>query len=260
MTPELNNAVDLFVHVATGFQKEPRPPMGDSFEEWTFWQVPASRYFRSARTGVAQVDVPTGKPLFDVVLWQSLLEHPDLVIERDGACLGIECKSLRASTQFTETGDGIPCRTTIDFNSTVPCGREKFKGKFEVYAHLKDRPLVTFYALRLYGSVDGEDRVISFVLVDGNYINRDFELHRTHRNISRSGFGSYGDGKIRERKMYLFPNPLTDEALRGSVSLVVEQSDGDLVARYPQLKQMMIQIKTTTTGQRYPFCVYHWQG
>ncbi len=259
MKPEINSAVDLFIHVATGLRREPRPPMGDSFEEWLFWQTPAARHYRSARAGVARMDVPTIKPLFDAALWQSLLEHPDLVVEQSGTFLGVECKSLQASAQFVQSGEGTPCRTTIDFNSTVPCGREKFKGKFEAYAHLKAHPIVTFYALGLYGNIDGEDRVLSFLMVDGNYINRDFELHTTHRNVSRGGFGSYGDGKIRERKMYIFPNPLTDEDLRGSVSLVVEQDCGDLFKVYPQLKRVMNRVKTTPAGERYSFCVYQLQ-
>ena len=228
--------------------------MGDSFEEWLFWRVPAAQRYRSARQGVARVEVPATLSRFDLILWQSLLEHPDLVLEHDNTHLDLECKSLEASAQFVETGSGVPCRTTIDFNSTVPCGRENYKGKFERYIPLKGQPLPMFYALGLYGEVEDENRVVSFLLVDGNYINRDYPLHQQHRNISRGGFGSYGDGKIRERKMYIFPNPLTDPDLVGSIALVVEQ--GDLLTAFPPLMQVMVKVRRTPSGEEYPFFVY----
>jgi len=254
MDTELRIAVELFLELATYLRDEPRPPLGDSFEEWLFWRTPAAERYRSARQGVARVEVPSDEHRFDAILWQSLLEHPDQVVEQDGVRLGVECKSLAASTRFVETGDGVPCRTTIDFNSTVPCGQEHYKGKFQPYAPLKGQPIRTFYALGLYGEVEDENRVVSFMLVDGNYINRDYRLHREHRNISRGGFGSYGDGRIRERKMYIFPNPLTDEDLVGSVSLIAEKEY--LTADFPRLSCVMTKVRRTPAGVEYPFYVY----
>ncbi|MBM4429991.1 MAG: hypothetical protein FJ026_06515 [Chloroflexi bacterium] len=128
MDPELHLAAELFVTMATRLREEPRPPMGDSFEEWLFWHTPASEHYRSSRQGVARLEMPSARQQFDLVLWQSLLEHPDLVLQREQVQLGVECKSLEASAGFVELGSGIPCRTTIDFNSTVPCGRERYKG------------------------------------------------------------------------------------------------------------------------------------
>lgn len=254
MDAGLRIAVELFIDLATHLREEPQSPMGDSFEEWLFWHTPAAERYRSARQGVARVEVPSDQRRFDLILWQSLLEHPDLVLEREGVPLGIECKSLAASAQFVETGSGVPCRTTIDFNSTVPCGQENYKGKFQPYIPLKGKPMRLFYALGLYGEIEDENRVLSFLLVDGNYLNRDYKLHQEHRNISRGGFGSYGDGRIRERKMYIFPNPLTDEDLVGSVSLITEEKN--LAAAFPQLSYVMTKIKRTPTGLEYPFYVY----
>lgn len=137
MEPEIQLVVELFIRLATLFRENPRPPMGDSFEEWLFWHTPAGEHYRSSRQGVARMDIPCEEPYFDRVLWQSLLEHPDLIAEKDGRRLGLECKSLEASAEFVATGKGIPCRTTIDFNSTVPCGQERYKGKFQRYASLR---------------------------------------------------------------------------------------------------------------------------
>jgi hypothetical protein len=251
MDPELCLAVELFIDLAAWLREKPRPPMGDTFEEWLFWHIPAGEHYRSSRQGVARMEVPCSRPRFDLVLWQSLLEHPDLVIERQGVRLGVECKSLEASAGFVESGSGMPCRTTIDFNSTVPCGRERYKGKFHRYKALKGQPLRIFYAMGLYGEVEGENRVLSLLLVDGNYTNRDYRLHEEHRNISRGGFGSYGDGRIRDRKMYIFPNPLNDEDLVGSVSLIVEEKN--LTDSFPQLDLKITKVKRTPTDVKYLF-------
>ena len=65
MQAELKLATELFVEIATELNRNPRPPMGDSFEEWLFWQVPAGERYRSARQGVARVDVPPTRRCFD---------------------------------------------------------------------------------------------------------------------------------------------------------------------------------------------------
>jgi hypothetical protein len=254
MDPELRLAVELFIDLATRLREEPRPPMDDAFEEWLFWHTPAGEHYRSSRQGVARMEAPSGQLRFDLVVWQSLLEHPDLVVEREGVQLGVECKSLEASAGFVESGSGVPCRTTIDFNSTVPCGQERYKGKFQRYLGLKGQPLRIFYALGLYGEVEDENRVLSFLLVDGNYINRDYRLHEEHRNISRGGFGSYGDGRIRERKMYIFPNLLIDEDLVDSMSLIVEENN--LTASFSQLALTITRVRRTLASAEYPFYVY----
>lgn len=254
MEQEVKIVAELFLHLARFFQHDPRPAMGDSFEEWLFWHTPAREYFRSAREGVAQVSVPSESPRFDKVLWQSLLEHPDLILQRDETIVGIECKSLEASASFIASGVGVPCRTTIDFNSTVPCGQEQYKGKFKEFRHLRGKPIRCFYALALYGEIEGEPHLISFLMVDGNHINRDYELHKKHRNISRSGFGSYGDGQIRERKMYIFPNPLTDSELKGTISFIAEEAR--LHRTFPDLKRVTTKVKRSPIGSEFPFHVY----
>ncbi len=75
-----------------------------------------------------------------------------------------------------------------------------------------------------------------------------------HRNISRGGFGSYGDGRIRERKMYIFPNPLTDGDLVGSVSLITEMAG--IEADYPSLACVGSKVRRTPAGEEYVFHVY----
>jgi len=40
-------------------------------------------------------------------------------------------------------------------------------------------------------------------------INADHELADEHLNVAVHGFGSFADGFIRNRKMYVFPHPIT---------------------------------------------------
>ncbi len=54
--------------------------------------------------------------------------------------------------------------------------------------------------------------------------------------------------------MYIVPNPLTDEELRGSVSLVTEADN--LVGRFAQLSLALTRVRNTPSGQRYQFYVY----
>mgnify|MGYP001095037924 CR=1 FL=1 len=65
MKPE-ELAVELFVALAGHLRAEPRPPMGDSFEEWLFWRVPAVGHYRSSRQGVARVEIPAQQHIFHV--------------------------------------------------------------------------------------------------------------------------------------------------------------------------------------------------
>lgn len=69
MDPELRIAVELFVELASHMREDPQPPMGDSFEEWLFWHTPAAERYRSARQGVARVEVPSDQQRFDLILW-----------------------------------------------------------------------------------------------------------------------------------------------------------------------------------------------
>jgi hypothetical protein len=75
--------------------------------------------------------------------------------------------------------------------------------------------LRSYYLFVLYEPYDALHlQGIALVLADGDFLNNDLELAEGHRNISEEGFGSYGDAFIRTRKMYRFPNPLTDPDFR----------------------------------------------
>ncbi len=107
--------------------------------------------------------------------------HPDLIV--DG--LGIELKSLKTNGQ-------------IQFNSTIPCGgfrHSPYEGE-------------CYYAVARYRLDRSYGYLQDFTLCDGDYFNHDREMAFSHVNAQESGFGNYGDGVLRHRKMYSFPSPL----------------------------------------------------
>lgn len=115
--------------------------------------------------------------------------YPDFWVGQGGDREGYEVKSLGFSR-------GRPARKDLDFNSTIPSGQ---KDGSEVF-------LVFF----LYeGTGANPRRVHTISLAHGDLINCDHLVADEHVNVAIHDFGSYADGFIRNRKMYVFPHPVT---------------------------------------------------
>lgn len=181
------------------------------------------------------------------VLRQGRNAHPDYVLQKGSVVEGLEVKSLENVRTGQRDPAVAPCRTDVDFNSCVPCGRVRVRGEV----------LRCYYAFVLYDRFQNDAlkvKGIAFALVDGNFLNRDFDLAIAHVNTSEGGFGSYGDAFVRTRKMYRFPNPLTFPALRYRTVLVTEgvlERPGDI-----GLKCTEPLTKTDRDGQMHTFQVY----
>jgi hypothetical protein len=120
--------------------------------------------------------------------------YPDFWVGNDGAppCEGYEIKSLAFS-------NGRPARKDYDSNSTIPSGSKDGRDVFLVFF--------------LYtGSGASPRPVHSLTIAHADLINADYAVAAAHVNEGIAGFGSYGDGFIRDRKMYRFPHPFTLDA------------------------------------------------
>jgi len=128
--------------------------------------------------------------------------YPDFLLLSPEPQEGYEVKSLALTR-------GKPARRDIDFNSTIPSGK---KDGLDIF-------LVFF----LYtGSRSDLRKVHSFSLAHADLINSDHQVADEHVNVAIHDFGSYGDGFIRNRKMYVFPHPVTiDPHGIGSHRLIV---------------------------------------
>ena len=150
--------------------------------------------------------------------------HPDLIVNG----LGIELKSLQ--------GNGH-----IQFNSTIPCGG------FQHGEHSGE----CYYAVARYTVDRNYGYLQDFTICDGDFFNHDREMAFSHANEQATGFGDYGDGVVRYRKMYSFPSPLRNVT---GVSLISKYSDLEDYDSNLTLEGEI--IREDVMGQEIPFFVY----
>lgn len=133
------------------------------------------------------------------VLHAGKLTTPDLILrdKKDGTIIGLEIKKL------IQQADGKdPRGLTIDYNSCLPCGHTMVKvGKDTVV-------VPCYYLFALLNSQS--TRIVTLILMDGDFLNYDFELHKEakYSNYTEYNHGPYEEGSVRHRKMYTYPNPL----------------------------------------------------
>ncbi len=127
------------------------------------------------------------------------LTTPDIIIrdKRTGVIVGIEVKKL------IQKPNGADSRgLTMDYNSCLPCGTALIK----VGNATTDIPCYYLYALLSNDSTS----IVTFILMHGDFINYDFNLHKEAKiaNQTEYNHGPYGEGSVRHRAMYTYPNPL----------------------------------------------------
>lgn len=127
------------------------------------------------------------------------LTTPDIIIrdKRTGVIVGIEVKKL------IQKANGADSRgLTMDYNSCLPCGTALIK----VGTATVDIPCYYLYALLSKDSTS----IVTFILMHGDFINYDFNLHKEAKvaNQTEYNHGPYGEGSVRHRAMYTYPNPL----------------------------------------------------
>ena len=136
------------------------------------------------------------------VLSSGKLTTPDIIIRdrKTGVIVGIEVKKLIQKTNGADSR-GL----TMDYNSCLPCGTALIK----VGAATVDIPCYYLYALLSNDS----SSIVTFILMHGDFINYDFNLHKAAKvaNQSEYNHGPYGEGSVRHRAMYTYPNPLNSK-------------------------------------------------
>lgn len=130
------------------------------------------------------------------------LTTPDLVI-RDtvsGTIIGLEIKKLIQDNKGKD-----PRGMTIDYNSCLPCGSTLVK----VGGEARIIPCYYVFALLSHKS----DSIVTLIIMDGDFINYDYNLHKEakYSNYTEYQHGPYGEGSVRHRKMYTYPNPLNSQ-------------------------------------------------
>lgn len=136
------------------------------------------------------------------VIHSGPLTTPDVIIRdlRTGEIVGIEVKKVDQNEKGKDSR-GL----TLDYNSCIPCGYMQIKIGGRV------SKIKTYYFFGLLSFC--QSFLVSSCLLDGDFLNYDFDLHLQGKylNTSQYGHGPYGEGSVRGRAMYLYPNPMNTE-------------------------------------------------
>lgn len=160
------------------------------------------------------------------------LTTPDLVIREKGSGLivGLEIKKL------IQNGNGKdPRGMTIDYNSSLPCGKAFVKVGDDT------RIVPCFYLFALLNAESTS--IVSLILLDGDFLNYDLELYKEakYANVSEYNHGPYGEGSVRHRRMYTYPNPLNSKLgmFYKRLVLVVKKQDYPSISDAPIAEQII---------------------
>jgi hypothetical protein len=153
--------------------------------------------------------------------------YPDFWVGTN-PCEGFEVKSLAFA-------NGRAARSDYDCNSSIPSGRKQERD--------------VFLAFFLYtGSGISPRPVHSLSIAHADVINSDHMVADSHMNPAAHQFGSYGDGFIRNRKMYVFPHPFSlDPAGMGKCRLIAPSTWQ--LSQSPKLRQVGTLTRTANATE-----------
>ena len=149
-----------------------------------------------------EVEIKKALPNTFEIFHSGSLTTPDLVIrdKKTGTIVGLEIKKLIQKLNGSDSR-GL----TIDYNSSLPCGSTFIKVGNET---------IVISCYYLFALLDNASKnIVTLILLDGDFLNYDFDLHKDSKysNYTEYGHGPYGEGSIRHRKMYTYPNPLNSK-------------------------------------------------
>lgn len=149
-----------------------------------------------------EIEIKKSLPSNFEVFHSGSLTTPDIIIrdKTDGTIVGLEIKKLIQKSNGSDSR-GL----TIDYNSSLPCGSTMIR----VGAETIVIPCFYLFALLDLSSLN----IVTLIILDGDFLNYDFDLHKEakYSNYTEYHHGPYGEGSIRHRKMYTYPNPLNSK-------------------------------------------------
>jgi hypothetical protein len=146
------------------------------------------------------------------------LTTPDIVLrdQNSNTIVGLEVKKL-----IQQKNGSDPRGLTLDYNSCLPCGKALIKVGDDTVE------IPCFYLFALLGP--DSSSMVTTIIMDGDLLNYDFDLHKDakYANQSEYNHGPYGEGSVRHRRMYTYPNPLNHklEFFHLRHILVIKQHD-----------------------------------
>lgn len=122
------------------------------------------------------------------------LDETRLLYEQGGRNSYPDFRLVQVTEGYELKGLAYPGRDVdFDSNSQVPTGKHNGRDIYYVFGRYPKEP-------------DGNQfPVVDLVVCHGDFLNIDSDY--IHKNKNIRGFGTYGDIKIRDRKMYVVPTP-----------------------------------------------------
>lgn len=149
-----------------------------------------------------ELEIKKALPKTFEIFHSGSLTKPDLVVrdKKSGIVVGLEIKKLIQKSNGSDSR-GL----TIDYNSSLPCGSTLIKVGEDTIV------IPCFY---LFALLDNSSKnIVTLIIIDGDFLNYDFDLHKEakYSNYTEYNHGPYGEGSVRHRKMYTYPNPLNSK-------------------------------------------------
>ena len=194
----------------------------------------------------------------------SPLTTPDIVLYRSGTLAGSEKDDLEDTLdtilaievkKLERNKSGSVARPGgLDYNTTPPCGKVRVYDEQD--RALDIRAFYLFVCLEEAPSDSSQNIVTAAALVDGNAINRDFELYLsiTGEREKEIGLGSYGEGMDRQRPMMVFPNPLGWARINDQATLIHPRQD--LSQDAGELEKLFDVTRSVDNGDSHLFGCY----
>lgn len=180
------------------------------------------------------------------VLSSGKLMTPDIIVRdrESNIIVGIEVKKL------IQKPNGADSRgLTMDYNSCLPCGKTQIK----VGNTVTDIPCYYLFALLSNDS----SSIVTLILMHGDFINNDFDLHKFAKTANQSeyGHGAYGEGSVRHRAMYTYVNPLNSKltSFFGKKTFVLPKAACEQL-EYSSLVTQEI-VRTDVSGNNHVYSV-----
>jgi hypothetical protein len=157
------------------------------------------------------------------------LVSPDMAFFRSREeIFGLEIKTVKNIT------------SGINFNSTPPCGR------ILIEIDNIESEVPCYYLFVQLDEHGGEQEIGHMMMVDGNFINKDFDLYlaAVGEREKRIDLGTYKDGMDRQRPMFVFPNPLSIKGLRAERSTLISSINfGEQKRNYYEQVSLVAKIR-----------------
>jgi hypothetical protein len=182
-----------------------------------------------------EIEIKKALPKTFEIFHSGSLTTPDLIVrdKKSGTIVGLEIKKLIQKSNGSDSR-GL----TIDYNSCLPCGSTLIKIGTETIV------VPCFY---LFALLDIRSKyIVSLILIDGDFLNYDFELHKESKysNYTEYNHGPYGEGSVRHRKMYTYPNPLNSKISQFHLRqiLVAKKSDLEKVNEAKSISEQIVRV------------------